>query len=91
MIQQTEGIVCCITNIVVVHPEDRKEVRAMKYSFKCPAPCNYEINVDALTDDDAVNKIMAAGKVHAKEAHPDMPSMSERQMKDMFKAGMKKE
>ena len=34
----------------------------MKYSFKCPAPCNYEIKVDAQTDDDAVNKIMAAGQ-----------------------------
>jgi uncharacterized short protein YbdD (DUF466 family) len=33
---------------------------------------------------------MAAGKVHAKEKHPNMPPMSEQQMKDMFKAGMKK-
>ena len=62
----------------------------MKYSFTCPAPCNYEIKVDAQTDDDAMNKIMAAGKVHAKEKHPNMPPMSEQQMKDMFKAGMKK-
>jgi predicted small metal-binding protein len=62
----------------------------MKYSFKCPAPCNYEIKVDAQTDDDAMNKIMAAGQVHVRESHPDMPSMSEQQMKDMLKAGMKK-
>ncbi len=62
----------------------------MKYSFKCPAPCNYEIKVDAQNDNEAVDKIMAAGKVHAKSAHPDMPPMSEQKMKDMFKAGMKK-
>jgi predicted small metal-binding protein len=62
----------------------------MKYSFKCPAPCNYEIKVDAQNDDEAMNKTMAAGKVHAKEKHPNMPPMSEQQMKDMFKAGMKK-
>jgi predicted small metal-binding protein len=62
----------------------------MKYSFKCPAPCNYEIKVDAQNDDEATNKLMAAGKVHAKEKHPNMPPMSEQQMKDMFKAGMKK-
>jgi hypothetical protein len=33
---------------------------------------------------------MAAGKVHAKESHPNMPPMSERQMKDLLKSGMKK-
>jgi predicted small metal-binding protein len=66
------------------------EVKAMKYSFKCPAPCNHEIKVDAPNDDEAMNKIMAAGKVHAKEAHPDMSPMSEQEMKDMLKAGMKK-
>jgi len=29
-------------------------------------------------------------KVGAREAHPNMPSMSEQQMKDMLKAGVKK-
>ena len=62
----------------------------MNYSFQCPAPCNYEVKVDARNDDDAITKLMAAGMVHAKEKHPDMPPMSEQQMKDMFKAGMKK-
>jgi predicted small metal-binding protein len=62
----------------------------MKYSFTCAAPCNYEIKVDAQTDDEAMTKIIAAGKVHIKEAHPDMPPMPEQQMKDMLKAGMKK-
>jgi hypothetical protein len=30
----------------------------MKYSFQCPAPCNYEIKVDAQTDDSSVVKKM---------------------------------
>jgi hypothetical protein len=33
---------------------------------------------------------MATGTVQAKAAYPDMPPMSEQQMKDMFKADMKK-
>jgi predicted small metal-binding protein len=62
----------------------------MKYSFKCPGPCHYEIKVDAQNDDEAINKIMAVGKVHMKDAHSNMPPMSEQQMKDMLMAGMKK-
>jgi predicted small metal-binding protein len=62
----------------------------VKYSFKCPAPCNQEIKVDAQNDDEAVNKLMAAGKAHAKEAHPKMPPMPDEQMKSMLKSGMKK-
>ena len=45
----------------------------MKYSFKCPAPCDYEIKVDAQNDDEAINKFMAAGNVHVKDAHSNMP------------------
>ena len=62
----------------------------MKYSFTCPAPCNYEVKVDARDDDEAISKLMAAGKVHAKTPIPNMPPMSEQQMKDMLKSGMKK-
>ena len=62
----------------------------MKYSFTCPAPCNHEMKVDAQNDDEAMNKLIAAGKVHVKEKHPDMPPMSEQEMKDKLKAGMKK-
>jgi predicted small metal-binding protein len=62
----------------------------MKYSFTCPAPCNQELKVDAQNDDEAMGKLMAAGKVHVKEAHPNMPPMPEQQMKDMLKKGMKK-
>ena len=62
----------------------------MKYLFTCPAPCNYEMKVEAQNDDEAVSKLMAAGKVHVKDAHPNMPPLSEKQMKDMLKEGMKK-
>jgi hypothetical protein len=62
----------------------------VKYSFKCPAPCNEEIKVDAENDDDAVKKLMVAGKAHIKAAHPDMPPMTDEQMKSMLKAAMKK-
>jgi len=46
--------------------------------------------VDAQNDDEAMTKLMAAGKVHLKEAHADMPPMPEKEMKDMLKKGMKK-
>jgi hypothetical protein len=62
----------------------------MNYSFKCPAPCNQELKVYAQNDDEAMGKLMAAGKVHIKEVHPNMPPMPEQQMKDMLKKGMKK-
>ena len=62
----------------------------MKYSFSCPAPCNYEIKVDAKDDDEAINKIMAEGMKHAKKDHPDMPPMTEGQMKTKIRTCMKK-
>jgi predicted small metal-binding protein len=62
----------------------------MQYAFTCPAPCNHEMKVDAQNDDEAINKLMTAGKAHAKEAHPNMPPMTDAQIKNMLKAGMKK-
>ena len=62
----------------------------MKYSFTCPAPCNEKIEVDAQNDTEAIEKLLVAGKAHAKKAHPDMPPMTDEQMKSMLKAGMKK-
>jgi predicted small metal-binding protein len=62
----------------------------MKYAFSCPSPCNYTINVEAQSDEEAIGKIVAAGKVHAKEAHPDMPPMTEQEMKQMVRTGMRK-
>jgi predicted small metal-binding protein len=68
----------------------KKEEVVMKYSFTCPAPCNYEIKIDAQNDDEALKKIMEAGVVHAKKAHPNMPPMTEEKLKNMFRSGMKK-
>ena len=62
----------------------------MKYSFKCPAPCNYEVKVDAGNDDEAVGKIIKAGEVHRKQAHPNMPPMTDEQLRTMVRSGMKK-
>ena len=62
----------------------------MKYTFTCPAPCKYEIKVDANSDGEAVDKIMAEGIKHAKTDHPDMPPMTEGQMKSVILTGMKK-
>jgi predicted small metal-binding protein len=62
----------------------------MKYSFKCPDPCNYEVKVDAQNDDEAVNRIIKAGEVHRKQAHPDMPPMTMDQLKNIVRSGMKR-
>ncbi|HEX2965072.1 MAG TPA: hypothetical protein VHO84_04775 [Syntrophorhabdaceae bacterium] len=61
----------------------------MKYSITCPAPCNHEIKVDAQNDDEGINKLLVAGKAHAKEAHPDM-SMSDQEMREMISNSMTK-
>ncbi len=62
----------------------------MKYSFTCPAPCNYEVKVDAGNDGEAVGKIIKAGEAHRKQAHPDMPPMTEEQLRTIVRSGMKK-
>jgi predicted small metal-binding protein len=62
----------------------------MKYTLSCPPPCKYTIKVDAQSDDEAIKKIMEKGKEHAKEAHPDMPPMTEDQMKEMVRANMQR-
>jgi len=62
----------------------------MKYSLTCPAPCNHAINVDAQSDEEAIGKIVEAGKIHAKEAHPDMLSMTDDQMKGLVRSEMRK-
>ena len=62
----------------------------MKYSFKCPGTCTYEVKVEAQNDDDAVGKIIKTEEVHRKQAHPDMPPMTEEQLKNIVRSGMKK-
>jgi hypothetical protein len=66
-----------------------KEVVIMEYFLKCPSPCNYEIKVEANSDDEAVDKIMQAGLAHKNEAHSDM-KISDEQMRIMVRSNMKK-
>ncbi len=62
----------------------------MKYSFSCPATCNYEITVDANNDDEALAKIVAEGAVHGRQVHPDVLSMTEEQLKSAVRSGIVK-
>jgi predicted small metal-binding protein len=60
----------------------------MKYSFSCPANCNYEISVDAKSVDEAVAEIIKEGVVHGKEVHPGVLSMTEEQLRNLVRASM---
>ena len=62
----------------------------MKYSFSCPAPCNYEVMVDAKNDDEAVDKIIIEGAVHGRQIHPDALPMTEEQLRTVVRSGMMK-
>ncbi len=62
----------------------------MTYSFKCPGACNYVVKVDAGNDDEAVRKIIKEGEVHRKQAHPEMPPMTDEQLGTIIRSGMKK-
>jgi hypothetical protein len=61
----------------------------MEYSIQCPSPCNYEIKVEASSDDEAVEKIMKAGTAHKQECKLAM-DISEEQMRSMVRSNMKK-
>lgn len=43
----------------------------MTYTFNCPA-CGHKLEVEADNDEEAVGKLMEAGKAHGEEAHADM-------------------
>ena len=60
----------------------------MKYTFQCPA-CSKVMEVDAMDEQDAVNKIMVAGKEHGDEAHKDMDTNPD-EMLNLVKTNMKK-
>lgn len=73
----------------------RKEVINMKYTFPCPAD-GFVTTVDAESDDEAVQKLMAAGKVHMADpaylqGHQAAPPVADEEMAQMVRAGMKKE
>ncbi len=63
----------------------------MKYSFSCPATCNFEIMVDAQNKDDAVAKIVAEGAIHGRRFHPHLLSMTEEQLRNAVWSGVVKE
>lgn len=59
----------------------------MKYTFQCPA-CSKALEVDAVDEEDAVNKLMEAGKEHGGEVHKDMNTPPE-EMLNLVKTNMK--
>jgi len=61
----------------------------VQYSLKCAA-CEHVLTADAGSDEEAMSKLMEAGEAHVAEQHPGM-SMSEDEMRDMVRSGMKKE
>ena len=72
----------------------------MTYSFACPAPCNYEIRVDAKNGDDAIKKIIMAGAIrcrninnrcHCEKTNHNMPPIKEDQLKNIVQLCMKEE
>ena len=62
----------------------------MQYSFTCPTGgCNFSVNVIAQNDDWAVEKIIEVSSVHGKQAHPNLPSMTVQQIKNVVLSGVK--
>lgn len=62
----------------------------LRYSFTCPAPCNYKIVVDARNGDEAIAKVIEESAIHSKRAHPDRADMPVEQLKSMVRLGMAK-
>lgn len=60
----------------------------MEYTFTCV--CGHITKVEAMNDDQAVSKLMTAGKEHAAAVHPDMADVSMNEMEEMVRSGMKK-
>lgn len=62
-----------------------------KYSMTCPVPdCDHEIEVEAGSEDEAVQEIMKAGKAHFDEVHPDADAMDPAEMESKTRSAMKK-
>ena len=61
----------------------------MKYTFSCPL-CKKSVTVEAASDDEALDMILAEGIVHAKEVHPGVP-IPEPMLRNLIKKGMIKE
>jgi hypothetical protein len=62
----------------------------VRYSFTCPAPCNYKIIVDARNGDEAIAKVIEESAIHSKRVHADVAEMPVEQLKNMVRLGMAK-
>lgn len=50
----------------------------MQYSFTCPLQgCNQTLTVEAQTNEEAADKLIAAAKEHLKIAHPEIKKTDE--------------
>ena len=64
----------------------------MQYSFICPTRgCNFSVKVDTQNDAWAVEKIIEVSSVHDKHAHPNLPSMTVQQIKNIVLSGVKEQ
>jgi hypothetical protein len=64
----------------------------MQYLFTCPTRgCNFSVKVDAQNSDWAVEKIIEASSVHDKQTHPNLPSMTVQQIKNVVLSDVKKQ
>lgn len=62
----------------------------MTYSMKCPM-CESVLRVEEDMEDEALVKMIEAGKKHLTEDHPSAPKMTAEAMEDMIKKNWKKE
>jgi len=71
---------------------NKKEVIDMQYLFTCPTRgCNFSVKVDTQNGDWAVEKIIEASSVHDKHTHPNLPSITVRQIKNIVLSGVKEQ
>ena len=57
-----------------------------RYSFVCSLGHSPEtMTVDAINDDEALEKMMVLARMHISQKHSDMPPMSEEQMMSLIK------
>lgn len=73
------------------HSHNNHDHGVTTHSMTCPVGnCGHEIEVHAHSDDDAVQKIMVAGKAHFEDAgHPADQAMSPEEMEKMTREAMK--
>ncbi len=56
----------------------------MKYKFVCPLDgCGEDMNVEANTDEEAVDRLSEIAKNHLKEVHPDVQKTDEQVHQDI--------